>query len=138
MKTTLTTAILTSALLLVGAAHAQRPEAPEGPVEKEQVLSGAEERFEAMDANGDGFLTIEELEAAAEAAADERRQQRRRRGGERLFNHQDTNEDGYVSLEEMLAHAEERFDRIDTDGDGVLSEEEREEARKERRGRRRN
>ncbi len=53
---------------------------------------------------------------------------------ERLIDHLDTNEDGFVDIDEFLdfrlARVDEKFDRRDTDGDGLLSEEEASRARR--------
>jgi hypothetical protein len=123
-KLTYTFAALGSfaALTLAGDAFAQR-ERPEGDIEKEEMLERVQERFERMDTNGDGFI-----------GSDEVGEGRRARFAAMMIERQDSNDDGFVSLEEMLDTAEARFDEADTDGDGVLSEEEREEQGGKRRG----
>ncbi len=133
MKTTLTTAALTSALVLLGAAHAQAPAPVEGPITKEDMLADATMHFEKADINGDGVLSEGEM---ATAAAEKHPEGAPRRGrgnakqaASAMFARQDSNNDGAISLEESLAHAEARFDRVDADGDGVLTEEERAAAR---------
>lgn len=75
-----------------------------------------EARFTQMDVNGDGEVTIEELQA---------------RGAAR-FAEADTNGDGVLSKAEVEAAAEgrkaervaKRFDRMDADSDGNLTMEE--------------
>jgi len=47
----------------------------------------------------------------------------------------DTNGDGVVSKAEFLAHAEERFSKIDQDGSGDISKNEGKEAHKKMRER---
>ena len=49
----------------------------------------------------------------------------------------DTDKDGKLSREEFLANAEKRFDKMDVDGDGFLTTDERKQAKEkmmERRG----
>ncbi|MCQ8184096.1 hypothetical protein [Parvularcula maris] len=116
-----------ASLFFAADASAQK-ERPEGPIAKEDMLEKVRERFEGMDANADGFI-----------GSDEVGEGRRARFAQRMIEAQDKNEDGFVSLEEMLAAAEARFDRADADGDGILTEEEREAMRGDkprRRGRR--
>jgi hypothetical protein len=73
---------------------------------------GAMMDFDAFDADGDGRVTAEELEAHGAAR----------------FAEIDADGDGRVTREEFMAHAGARateragtmFDRLDADGDGVL------------------
>ncbi len=78
--------------------------------------------IDAADANGDGGLTAEELSAHRKAKREEWRAK----------NNPDTNGDGVVDRVEFLASAEKRFDRLDKNSDGVISEDER----RSKRGRR--
>ena len=103
------------------------------------AANGPGERFEMMDANGDGIITADELEARqnkllAEADAngdgglshDELRAHRKaKREERRAKNNPDTNGDGVVDRVEFQEAADKRFDRMDKNGDGVLSEDER-------------
>jgi hypothetical protein len=105
MKTTLTAGLL----LAIAAAPivAQEMGGPGGPDEDSRPM------FEQFDADGDGSVTMEEVEA--------------QRGAR--FAETDTNGDGAVSLEEFTARAAARateratamFERLDADGDGSLS-----------------
>ncbi len=82
--------------------------------------------FEEVDLNGDGAVTLEELQGAGEAR----------------FANADTDGDGVLSRDELIAGAAERFEaridrmieRADSDGDGAISQEEMAEARDGRRG----
>lgn len=83
----------------------------------------AEERFTRLDGNGDGLLTSEELAA------------RRGRGEHRGFDpgEIDTDGDGAISLSELQSvrpgMTEERFARMDSNGDGVIAGDERSQRR---------
>jgi len=44
--------------------------------------------------------------------------------GAKMFEKHDTNSDGVISKDEFLAHATERFDKMDVDGNGEVSQEE--------------
>lgn len=97
------------------------------------------DRFEKLDANGDGIVTASEMDArqadlfkAADANGDggisqeefhEHRKAKRMEWREK--NNPDTNGDGLIDRVEFIAAAEKRFDRFDKNGDGVISEDER-------------
>ncbi|MCP5087194.1 MAG: hypothetical protein GY952_10375 [Rhodobacteraceae bacterium] len=98
--------------------------------------------FEKIDANSDGFLTLEEVATVRD----------------QKFEEMDANKDGSLSKEEIAAHRQERqakweesrgerakeaFAKMDTDNNGAISQEEleaamekRESNRKERRAKR--
>ncbi len=130
MKKTIIAAVCT--LGVVGTATAVSA-APRGP-------GGG---FDRMDANGDGVVTAAEMDAqqaeliaAADANGDggvskeEMRSYRKTKREEwRAQNNPDANGDGVVDRIEFQAAADKRFDRMDKDGDGVLSEDERRQRR---------
>ncbi len=80
-----------------------------------------EARFAELDTNGDGALTLEEVQVGMPSA-----QHRGRHGGdpERMLSRLYQNDDGQLSDAEMSAQLLQRFERLDTDGDDVISEEE--------------
>lgn len=105
--------------------------------------------WERMDANGDGEVTADEMAGRSEAllaaadtdnsggvSKDEMKAYRKaRREARREERNPDKNDDGVIDKTEFLAAAQERFDRMDKDGNGVISEDE--QRRKGRRGHRR-
>ncbi len=78
--------------------------------------------FDGADANGDGGVSAEEMRAYRKAKREEWREK----------NNPDANGDGVVDRVEFQDAADKRFDRMDKNGDGVLSDDER----KRRHGRR--
>ncbi len=70
--------------------------------------------IEKADADGDGAVTKEEMKAFHQARRAEWREKR----------NPDKNDDGVVDRTEYVNAAQERFDRMDKDGNGVLSEDE--------------
>ena len=98
-------------------------------------------RLAAVDADGDGFISFEDLKSMRQARDEERAARR----FERLVDRLDTNEDGLISLEEFSQMAERRggegpFPRgLDANEDGVVTEEEFAEAKtnREKRGKNR-
>lgn len=144
MKTTVLMAGIAAALVLTSVEVNAKPGGQrvdfetldvngDGQISMEEIEAQGAARFAAADTNGDGVLSAEEMTAAA----DERAASRVTRMIERL----DTDEDGAISQEEMAAaqerrggdRAERMFERADADGNGTISEEEF-EAAKERRG----
>lgn len=133
-------AVASAASLAPAAASAQsRSMIP--PETLEVFLGRQDTMFNRMDANQDGFVTAEEIEAAAAAM-------RARMGGGaggpppappagappgggrggmmgRLIEMADADGDGKVSRAEMRAANTKRFQGMDKNGDGVLSADER-------------
>ncbi len=114
---------LTSALMLAGFAANAAPGDEDG--RKHMRPS-----FEELDANGDGQVTMEEMEAFGQAR------------GQEHFTSVDTNGDGNLSKEELMAqgnaraerHADRMIKRLDANEDGLLSQAELEEGARKGRG----
>lgn len=93
----------------------------DGQLTQEELDAFAAARFAAIDTDGDGVLSADELAAAAEA----RRAEMEAARVQRMIEARDTNGDGVLSQEEMSAQAQKSpFERLDTNGDGVISAEE--------------
>lgn len=141
-KTLLMAAVLTGLVATAGAASADergaRPDFAtldangDGQLTQDELQAQAASRFAAADTNGDGALSAEEMAAAADARAAER--------VTRMIARLDSNGDGLIQADEMPQRDGDRaarmFDRVDADDDGAISAEEY-EAVKERRGGRR-
>ena len=107
----------------------------DGEVTLAEMQARGEARFAAADTDGNGTLSVEELIAARADDGNERLERRINRFIERA----DDNGDGVLDIEEMGPGEErvaDRFERLDTDGSGGLSEEELAAARDMRHGHR--
>ena len=87
-------------------------------------------RFAKLDANSDGSISRAEFDAGHA----ERGQRMGRRGGGRM--ERVDRADRTVTVADARARAEQAFARMDKDGDGVVTREERREMRGERRAQR--
>lgn len=110
----------------------------DGRITPEEMAAQREARFAAADANGDGQLDAAELLAQREAREAARRTARAEAMVERL----DSDGNGTLSLEEMQGRRDPAriFDRLDADDDGQISEAEfaaAAERMRERRGKHR-
>jgi Ca2+-binding EF-hand superfamily protein len=101
-----------------------------------------EHRFDKLDANHDGVVTLNEYVAAAtakfkdldvagngrvtaeEIANSPQAHKRAEKVAEHIAERLDTNGDGMVSKDEFLAKAKSRFARLDKNGDGFLTADE--------------
>jgi len=75
-----------------------------GVVTKEEMQARAQTRFDAADTNGDGKLSVDEMVAAAEARAEDAMKKRAEQMSER-----------------MAKRTERLIENKDTDGDGMLT-----------------
>lgn len=91
-------------------------------------------RFAQQDANNDGQLTREEMRAGR---GHHRGGWGRRGGGMHMLARADANNDGNITREEFLAGPTQRFDRMDANDDGVISQAERPQRRERADGERR-
>ncbi|THH35729.1 calcium-binding protein [Aliishimia ponticola] len=96
----------------------------DGQITKEEMQAGREARFTSADTNGDGMLSAEELEAQMAARAKDR--------AAKMVERMDENGDGQISQDELpkprRGGGERMFDRADANDDGALSKEEFEAA----------
>lgn len=125
-RNTIVAVLLTAGVGLAGVTAV----AAQGPGDRQ---GGA--RFDRLDVNGDGELTLAEMTAKQasiieEADADgngavSRDEMKAFREAKRAERDPDKNDDGVIDRTEFINAAQDRFDRLDADGDGVLSEDER-------------
>lgn len=94
----------------------------DGKVTKEEMMAFHQSRVAGTDADGDGFITADELAAHMKAEMNARIDER----AKARVAAQDANGDGKLSAEELIAPPmpTRMFDRMDADGDGAISQEE--------------
>ena len=94
----------------------------DGKVTKEELSAYRQTLMSGVDANGDGMISVEELSAHMKARMDAKIDER----AKARVASQDLNGDGMLSVDELLAPpmATRMFDRLDTDGDGAVSQQE--------------
>jgi len=99
---------LAASLAVTG--YAQMPEGP--PKTRAELQQRLAQHFKKADANGDGFVTKAEFQAARSAMKDEM-EARHREHREKMFAMLDTNKDGQLSKEEFTAPHHDRMDGPD-------------------------
>ena len=94
-----------------------------GEISQAEIEAMKSARFKAADANGDGMLTLEEMQAHALQKAEAH--------AARMLDKMDANGDGSLSAEEMSKshRSGHMFERMDADGSGSISKAEFEQAR---------
>lgn len=98
----------------------------DGKITQDEIDAHAAARFAEADTNGDGTVSQDEMLARMEA----QRQERMAAGAARMIERLDANDDGVLSSEEMQPRNSDRmFARIDANDDGEISAEEMEQAR---------
>ncbi|WP_170381662.1 EF-hand domain-containing protein [Ruegeria atlantica] len=100
----------------------------DGQLTQEEMEAHRTQRFSKADTDGDGRLSVEEMQAATQKKANDR--------VTKMFEEHDANKDGFLSEDELPKprRAGKMFDRIDADNSGTISEQEYANA-KERLGR---
>lgn len=145
MKTKILMAALLSGLVLTAGAasaenHRERPDFAtldangDGALTLDELQARGAARFAEADANGDGALSAEEMVAAAEARNADR--------VARMIERHDENGDGLLQQDELPTRGQDRaermFERADANDDGTISEEEFEVAKERMRAHRGN
>lgn len=97
---------------------APRRQVEPGPMTLEQMLARADRGFDRADADSDGVVTTGELDAVAATLPNARNWSRADRDG-----------DGRLTRDEFRSVVAWRFERMDADGDGSVSVEERQARR---------
>ncbi len=101
----------------------------DGKITQEEMQARGAARFAQTDADGDGALSLEELQSAMQKKSEQR--------AAKMMEHLDADGDGKITQDEMKVGLDgkrggDRFARADTDGDGALRKAEFEEAQKHR------
>lgn len=90
----------------------------DGIVTRDEFVTAATARFQQLDSQNTGKLT------AAQIVSSPRAQERAQHAVARIVQRLDTNGDGVVSQDEYLAAARKRFSRMDRNGDGFIDADE--------------
>lgn len=93
----------------------------DGKIDEAEFKAGRAEMFKKFDTSGTGKVTLAQFQEGVERLREERRQAMAKRRFERM----DANKDGAVSQAEFDAMAQRMFDRMDRDEDGFLSPDDR-------------
>lgn len=107
----------------------------DGRLTAEEVRAHRAAEIEGLDADGDGFLSAEELAAHSMRMAETRAQQH----ADRMLQRLDADGDGRIGVAEMMLAQHGGMDmiaRFDADGDGAVTADEIAEFRAQRQGRR--
>ncbi|PUB12091.1 EF-hand domain-containing protein [Yoonia sediminilitoris] len=133
MKKTILTATVLTVLTMTAATADQRHNGldfaaldgnGDGAISLSELQARQTARFSDADSDGDGALSIDELTASVSQQAQERHASRVARMIERL----DENGDGLLQEAELAARGSERmermFERADSDDDGLVTESE--------------
>ena len=130
-STTFISAIVLAAVAVTGTtalAKGPRDRAPvtfqeldangDGQITKEEMEAHRAQKFTTADADGDGKLSLEEMQASAQKNANDR--------VSKMFEKFDADKDGFLSKDELPKprKGDKMFDRIDADGNGSVSEQE--------------
>lgn len=97
----------------------------DGVLTQDELQAQGAARFAAVDANGDGLLSAEEIAAQADRDISDR--------VAKMIEKRDANGDGLLSQEEMQPNEDRAarfFERMDENGDGGISQEEFEAKKK--------
>jgi len=99
----------------------------DGKVTKDELTAYRQTMMSGIDADGDGMISTEELAAHMKARMDTQIDER----AKARVASQDLNGDGKLSAEELMAPPmpTRMFDRLDSDGDGAISQDELQQAR---------
>lgn len=109
----------------------------DGKITRDETGSRRSALFEDADANKDGVVTRAEFDDAVASGKIKLRHANMRGSAiVRLFDEADVNRDGKVSLEEAQAAALKHFDAADANHDGILTPDERRQASKAARAKR--
>lgn len=97
----------------------------DGALSKEELQAARADRMQGADADKDGFITSDEMAAHHAARMEAKKDEHFTRFSEKF----DTNKDGKVSTAEIEAHESPFFDKADANSDGKLTKEELEAAK---------
>ena len=107
--------------------------AGKGYISQDDVVASAQARFARMDKKGDGKLTPDELTAPgmhahakfvnanATTAPNPQWQQKRAAFKQKYFDRIDTNHDGVITQDEYIAAATAHFNKVDANGSGEIT-----------------
>ncbi len=101
----------------------------DGQITKEEFDTGRGERFNSIDTDSNGSLSIGEMDQMREAKREKMRQSR--------FERMDQDNSGAVTEEEFNIHGLDMFSGMDADQNGVVSQSEIEDWRPMKKGHRR-